>query len=142
MLYHFESQNRERSVATDEIDLFRRRWPRLLNEDPYYSVNLDRRPPDFKMTLEDHGPGTYDGADVLAHLAATAIKPNHQWPSFIHRMMSSFRGLWPHRQDRSIAEGDVLWGHAAPSHARGLGFFPAGRLVGVLHAVLRGAPWP
>ena len=104
VLYHFESQNRERSVATDEIDLFLRRWPRLLNEDPYYSVNFDRRPPDFKMTLEDHGSGPYDGADVLAHLAATAIKPTtHQRPSFTNRVMSSLRGWRPLRQDRSIA---------------------------------------
>ena len=48
-LYHFESRNRERTVAAPEIDLFRRRWADKVSPDPYYSRYFDVAPPNFQL---------------------------------------------------------------------------------------------
>ena len=46
-LYHFESISRERTVADDEVNLFRNRWGKLVSSDPYYSSNFEAHPPNF-----------------------------------------------------------------------------------------------
>lgn len=48
-LYHFESRNRERTVAKHEQDLFANRWADLVTPDPYYSQYFMAAPPDFEM---------------------------------------------------------------------------------------------
>lgn len=48
-LYHFESQNRERVVASEEIELFRRRWGETTKRDPYYGRMFQNKPPDFRL---------------------------------------------------------------------------------------------
>ena len=48
-LYHFESRNRERTVAAHEQTLFRERWHTHVAHDPYYSPYFDARPPNFQL---------------------------------------------------------------------------------------------
>jgi len=48
VLAHFESSSRSGTVATPELDLIRRRWGRLLRDDPYYSKNFPSGIADFK----------------------------------------------------------------------------------------------
>ena len=48
-LYHYESQCRERSVAPEEIDLFRELWQWKTLRDPYYNINLASSPPNFEI---------------------------------------------------------------------------------------------
>ena len=49
MLYHFESRNRKREVATQESDLFQKRWANSLKKDPYYSHYFHCAPPNFEL---------------------------------------------------------------------------------------------
>ncbi len=51
VLTHFESSSRSGAVATTELDLIRRRWGRLLNDDPFYN-------PNFKSGIADFEPST------------------------------------------------------------------------------------
>lgn len=39
-LFHFESSSRDGSVADQELELIRRRWGRLLRDDPFYGPNF------------------------------------------------------------------------------------------------------
>ncbi|MBX9629207.1 MAG: glycosyltransferase family 2 protein [Burkholderiales bacterium] len=48
-LYHFESQNRERVVAPQEIELFLQRWADTTKRDPYYGRMFRNKPPDFRL---------------------------------------------------------------------------------------------
>jgi GT2 family glycosyltransferase len=48
-LFHFESISRERTVAKDEINLFRSKWGKMGVNDPYYSSNLETHPPNFNL---------------------------------------------------------------------------------------------
>lgn len=50
-LYHFESRNRKREVATHEQDLFLQRWGSRFNEDPYYSHYFSASPPNFELGI-------------------------------------------------------------------------------------------
>lgn len=49
VLTHFESSSRSGAVATTELDLIRRRWGRLLTNDPYYG-------PNFPSGIADYEP--------------------------------------------------------------------------------------
>lgn len=51
ILYHFESRNRKREVASQEIDLFLQRWAKMLVRDPYYSQYFRANPPNFELGL-------------------------------------------------------------------------------------------
>lgn len=53
-LYHFESRNRKREVATHEQDLFLQRWADKISVDPYYSHYFSSSPPNFELGLSDH----------------------------------------------------------------------------------------
>ena len=48
-LYHYESQNRERYVGNEEIELFLDRWRDAVAYDPYYSSYFHARPPLFNL---------------------------------------------------------------------------------------------
>lgn len=48
-LYHFESRNRKREVATYEQDLFQQRWAEIAGKDPYYSHYFRADPPNFEL---------------------------------------------------------------------------------------------
>jgi GT2 family glycosyltransferase len=48
-LYHFESRNRKREVASQEIDLFLQRWKKEVDPDPYYSRYFRANPPNFEL---------------------------------------------------------------------------------------------
>lgn len=48
-LYHFESRNRKREVATHEQDLFLQRWGDRVGKDPYYSHYFHAAPPNFEL---------------------------------------------------------------------------------------------
>jgi GT2 family glycosyltransferase len=50
VLAHFESSSRDGSVATSELELIRRRWGRLLRDDPFYG-------PNFPSGVADYQPG-------------------------------------------------------------------------------------
>jgi GT2 family glycosyltransferase len=50
VLAHFESSSRDGSVATTELELIRRRWGRLLRDDPFYG-------PNFPSGVADYQPG-------------------------------------------------------------------------------------
>lgn len=47
VLAHFESSTRSGAVATTELDLIRRRWGRLLQNDPFYNANFRSGIADF-----------------------------------------------------------------------------------------------
>jgi O-antigen biosynthesis protein len=52
-LTHHESATRKRINATArEIAVFRERWQRWLDDDPYYNPNLTRSAEDFSVGLE------------------------------------------------------------------------------------------
>jgi GT2 family glycosyltransferase len=51
VLEHFESSSRSGSVATRELELIRRRWGRLLRDDPFYG-------PGFPSGIADFEPAT------------------------------------------------------------------------------------
>lgn len=53
-LYHFESRNRKREVATHEQDLFLQRWADKISVDPYYSHYFSSSPPNFELGLSGH----------------------------------------------------------------------------------------
>lgn len=53
MLYHFESRNRTREVASREIDLFLQRWANKLGRDPYYSQYFRADPPNFELGMAE-----------------------------------------------------------------------------------------
>ena len=53
-LYHFESLNRKREVATHEQDLFLQRWADKISVDPYYSHYFSSSPPNFELGLSGH----------------------------------------------------------------------------------------
>jgi GT2 family glycosyltransferase len=48
-LYHYESVSRERTVASDEIALFQKKWKDFVSYDPYYSRYFDNHPPMFVL---------------------------------------------------------------------------------------------
>jgi len=48
-LYHYESVSRERTVAADEIKLFKNRWEDLVSRDPYYGLYFENHPPNFLL---------------------------------------------------------------------------------------------
>ena len=48
-LYHCESRNRKREVATHEQDLFQQRWAKIAGKDPYYSHYFRADPPNFEL---------------------------------------------------------------------------------------------
>lgn len=50
-LFHYESKCRERSVDPKEIYLFLRLWHFKAKRDPYYSIHLETRPPNFKIRV-------------------------------------------------------------------------------------------
>lgn len=52
VLYHYESQCRERSVAPKEMGLFLDLWSEKTKRDPYYNPNLEERPPNFKIKIQ------------------------------------------------------------------------------------------
>jgi GT2 family glycosyltransferase len=47
VLSHFESSSRDGRVTTGELDLIRRRWGRLLRDDPYYGASFPSGIADF-----------------------------------------------------------------------------------------------
>jgi len=49
VLAHFESSSRSGTVASDELDLIRRRWGRILRDDPFYG-------PNFPSGIADYEP--------------------------------------------------------------------------------------
>ncbi len=51
LFYHYESQNREKSVSQKEIDLFVKLWRWKTKVDPYYNPNLEDAPPNFKTKM-------------------------------------------------------------------------------------------
>lgn len=50
-LYHFESRNRERTVATHEQELFLERWADTVRNDPFYSPYFAARPLNFELAI-------------------------------------------------------------------------------------------
>ncbi|CAO3460172.1 Glycosyl transferase, family 2 [Azospirillum argentinense] len=50
-LFHFESRNRERSVAAHEQAIFLERWGERVKTDPFYSPYFAARPPNFELVL-------------------------------------------------------------------------------------------
>jgi GT2 family glycosyltransferase len=52
VLAHFESSSRSGEVATTELDLIRRRWGRLLQNDPYYGPNFRSGIADFEPSRD------------------------------------------------------------------------------------------
>ncbi|WP_449229712.1 glycosyltransferase family 2 protein [Azospirillum argentinense] len=50
-LFHFESRNRERSVAAHEQAIFLERWGERVSTDPFYSPYFAARPPNFELIL-------------------------------------------------------------------------------------------
>lgn len=48
-LFHFESRNRERSVAAHEQAIFLERWGERVRTDPFYSPYFAARPPNFDL---------------------------------------------------------------------------------------------
>lgn len=53
VLAHFESSSRSGTVATTELDLIRRRWGRLLRDDPFYGPNFPSGIADFVPSSRD-----------------------------------------------------------------------------------------
>lgn len=50
-LFHYESKCRERTVDPKEIYLFLRLWHFKTKQDPYYSIHLETRPPNFEIKV-------------------------------------------------------------------------------------------
>ena len=48
-LYHFESKTRERTVAPEEIALFKSLWAGMTRFDPYYSKMLENSPANYRI---------------------------------------------------------------------------------------------
>ncbi len=52
VLDHFESSSRDGSVASDELELIRRRWGRWLRADPFYNANFVSGVADYDLAGE------------------------------------------------------------------------------------------
>jgi GT2 family glycosyltransferase len=50
-LFHHESKSRVRTVDPKEVHLFLRLWHFKTKQDPYYSIHLETRPPNFEIKV-------------------------------------------------------------------------------------------
>ena len=50
-LFHFESKSRINLVGLGEIRRFARRWHGRIRQDPYYNINLESSPADFRIKV-------------------------------------------------------------------------------------------
>ena len=104
LLYHFESQSRARTVSAEEITLFRERWSKLRRPDPFYSMNFEARPPDFKIKVEHTGIDDYDGSDLIRPLVVaheTSDTADELPTSLFSRLFRPFGGKQPKRGSAS-----------------------------------------
>lgn len=58
-LYHLESQSRGDDKADSEIRYMMNRWPRYIDDDPYYNPNLSRCNADFRARMDPDEERTY-----------------------------------------------------------------------------------